>query len=340
MLNIVSGRIGSSLAAVFGASIVSFLLLRVLPGDPVRLIVGLLSTEEAEEAVRERLGLNLPMWEQYWRFITDFFTGDWGFSYSAGQPVMEQMASRLPASLELGFYAFLLAFLGAIVLGLYSTYRPQRVVDGAVRGLSIFGLGMPPFWLGLILLIVFFEALDWLPGPGGRLEITTLSPPVVTGFYTFDALIAGQFAVFWEAARHLILPAISLGLAPFGFLVRLLRANLLDTMREPFIVVVRSKGVGLWLTHWRHALPNAFLPTLTASGLLFAQLLGGSVLVEKVFDWPGVGALVVDSILRQDYSVVQAFIMISAVIYVSVNFIVDILYGVVDPRVRIPKIEG
>ncbi len=340
MLNIISARIGSSLAAIFGASIVSFLLLRVLPGDPVRLIVGLLSTEEAEEAVRERLGLDLPMWEQYWRFITDFFTGDWGFSYSAGQPVMEQMASRLPASLELGFYAFLLAFLGAIVLGLYSTYRPQRAVDGAVRGLSIFGLGMPPFWLGLILLIVFFEALDWLPGPGGRLEITTLPPPAVTGFYTFDALIAGQFALFWEAARHLVLPAISLGLAPFGFLVRLLRANLLDTTREPFIVVVRSKGVGLWLTHWRHALPNAFLPTLTASGLLFAQLLGGSVLVEKVFDWPGVGALVVDSILRQDYSVVQAFIMISAVIYVSVNFIVDILYGVVDPRVRIPKIEG
>ena len=340
MLNIISSRIGSSLAAIFGASLVSFLLLRVLPGDPVRLIVGLLSTEEAEEAVREKLGLDLPLWQQYGQFITDFFTGDWGFSYSAGQPVMQQMASRLPASLELGFYAFLLAFLGAIVLGLYSTYRPQKIVDGTVRGLSIFGLGMPPFWLGLILLIVFFEALDWFPGPGGRLEISTLSPPAVTGFYTFDALIAGQFTTFWEAARHLVLPAISLGLAPFGFLVRLLRANLLDTTREPYIVVVRSKGVGLWLTHWRHALPNAFLPTLTASGLLFAQLLGGSVLVEKVFDWPGVGALVVNSILRQDYSVVQAFIMISAVIYVAVNFIVDILYGVVDPRVRIPKIEG
>jgi len=340
MLNVISSRIGSSLAAIFGASVISFVLLRVLPGDPVRLIVGLLSTEEAEEAVREKLGLNLPLAEQYWRFITDFFSGDWGFSYSAGQPVMEQMASRLPASLELGFYAFLMAFVGAIGLGLYATYRPQKIVDGTVRGLSIFGLGMPPFWLGLILLIVFFEALDWLPGPGGRLEIRTLAPPAVTGFYTFDALIAGQFATFWEAARHLILPAISLGLAPFGFLVRLLRANLLDTTREPYIVVVRSKGVGFWLTHWRHALPNAFLPTLTASGLLFAQLLGGSVLVEKVFDWPGVGALVVNSILRQDYSVVQAFIMISAVIYVAVNFIVDILYGVVDPRVRIPKVDG
>ena len=340
MLNIITSRIGSSLAAIFGASIVSFLLLRVLPGDPVRLIVGLLSTEEAEEAVRERLGLDLPLWQQYWQFITDFFIGDWGFSYSAGQPVMEQMASRLPASLELGFYAFLLAFVGAIALGLLATYRPQKAIDSTVRGLSIFGLGMPPFWLGLILMIVFFEALDWLPGPGGRLEISTLAPPSVTGFYTFDALLVGRFDLFWEAARHLILPAISLGLAPFGFLVRLLRANLLDTTREPYIVVVRSKGVGLWLTHWRHALPNAFLPTLTASGLLFAQLLGGSVLVEKVFDWPGVGALVVDSILRQDYSVVQAFIMISAVIYVAVNFIVDILYGVVDPRVRIPKIEG
>ena len=340
MLNVIANRLGSSLAAILGASVVSFLLLRVLPGDPVSLIAGLLSTEEAKEAVRERLGLDLPLWQQYWNFITDFFAGDWGFSYGAGQPVMEQMASRLPASLELGFYAFLLAFVGAIGLGLYATYRPQRIVDGTVRGLSIFGLGMPPFWLGLILLIVFFEALDWLPGPGERLALSTLPPPAVTGFYTFDALIAGRFDTFWEAARHLILPAISLGLAPFGFLVRLLRANLLDTTREPFIVVVRSKGVGLWPTHWRHALPNAFLPTLTASGLLFAQLLGGSILVEKVFDWPGVGALVVNSILRQDYSVVQAFIMISALIYVGVNLIVDILYGVVDPRVRIPKIDG
>ena len=340
MLNVIASRLGSSLAAIFGASVVSFLLLRVLPGDPVRLIVGLLSTEEAEEAVRERLGLDLPLWQQYWNFITDFFAGDWGFSYGAGQPVLEQMASRLPASLELGFYAFLLAFVGAIGLGLFATYRPQKFVDGAVRGLSIFGLGMPPFWLGLILLIVFFEALQWLPGPGERLSLSTLPPPTVTGFYTFDALIAGRFDTFWEAARHLILPAIALGLAPFGFLVRLLRANLLDTTREPFIVVVRSKGVGLWLTHWRHTLPNAFLPTLTASGLLFAQLLGGSILVEKVFDWPGVGALVVNSILRQDYSVVQAFIMISALIYVAVNLIVDVLYGVIDPRVRIPKIEG
>ena len=142
MLNVISSRIGSSLAAIFGASVISFVLLRVLPGDPVRLIVGLLSTEEAEEAVREKLGLNLPLAEQYWRFITDFLSGDWGFSYSAGQPVMEQMASRLPASLELGFYAFLMAFVGAIGLGLYATYRPQKIVDGTVRGLSIFGLGL------------------------------------------------------------------------------------------------------------------------------------------------------------------------------------------------------
>ena len=201
MLSVISSRLGSSLAAIFGASIVSFLLLRVLPGDPVRLIVGLLSTEEAEEAVREKLGLDLPLWQQYGDFITDFFTGDWGFSYSAGQPVIDQMASRLPASLELGFYAFLFAFVGAIGLGLYATYKPQKIIDGTVRGLSIFGLGMPPFWLGLILLIVFFEALGWLPGPGDRLSLSTLRPPAVTGFYTFDALIAGQFATFWEAAR-------------------------------------------------------------------------------------------------------------------------------------------
>jgi ABC-type dipeptide/oligopeptide/nickel transport system permease component len=162
-------------------------------------------------------------------------------------------------------------------------------------------------------------------------------PPEVTRLYTVDALIAGQPGVFLDALRHLFLPAVALGLAPFAYLVRLLRANLLEVSREPFIVVVRSKGIGRWTAFARHALPNAFLPTLTASGLLLAQLLGGSVLVEKVFNWPGVGALVVDSILRQDYAVVQAFILLSAFAYVSINLVVDVLYGVIDPRVRVPS---
>ena len=323
-----------SLSSVIGASIIAFIFLRVIPGNPARLIVGPLASEEAVQAQVEKMGLHLPLVEQYWRYITDFLRGDWGFSYSAGQPVLVQFEARLPASIELGFYAFLFAFLSAVILALVATYKRRPLVDSTVRGLSIFGMGMPPFWLALLLLVVFHEALGIFPGPGLQLSRSIEPPPTVTGFLTFDALVAGDFEAFVDAFWYLVLPAIALGMLPFGYLVRLLRANLLDVTNEPFILVVRSKGVGLWRTYSRHALPNAFLPTLTASGMIFAQLVGGSVLVEKVFNWPGVGALVVDSILRKDFAVVQAFIIVSAAIYVLINALVDFLYGVIDPRVR------
>jgi peptide/nickel transport system permease protein len=337
VLRVIGSRLGSSLAAIFGASVIAFVLMRVLPGDPARLIAGPLASEAAIEAQRERLGLNDPLWVQYWNYITDFLQGDWGFSFGAGQPVTTQIGNRLPASIELGLYAFLLSFVFAVGLALLVTYRRRPVADATVRGISFFGLGTPPFWFGLMLLVVFFEYLGVLPGPEGRLSPGTAPPPSVTRLYTLDALIAGEFGTFWDAVKHLILPAVALGLAPFAYLVRLLRASLLEVSREPFIVVVRSKGLGRWAAFSRHALPNAFLPTLTAAGLLLAQLLAGSVLVEKVFDWPGVGALVVDSILRQDFAVVQAFILLGAFAYVGVNLVIDSLYGVIDPRVRVPS---
>jgi peptide/nickel transport system permease protein len=337
---VIVSRLGSALAAIFGASILAFVFMRVLPGDPARLIAGPLATEEAIEAQRERLGLNDSLPTQYWNYITDFLRGDWGFSFGAGQPVTTQVGNRLPASIELGFYAFVLCFVFAVGLALFVTYRRRPLADGTVRGIAFFGLGTPPFWFGLVLLIVFFEYLGWLPGPEGRLSPGRTPPPEITRLYTIDALLAGELRTFWSAIEHLILPSVALALAPFAFLVRLLRASLLEISREPFIVVVRSKGLGRWAAFSRHALPNAFLPTLTAAGLLLAQLLAGSVLVEKVFDWPGVGALVVDSILRQDFAVVQAFILLGAFAYVVVNLIVDILYGVIDPRVRVPSAAG
>lgn len=314
--------------------------MRVLPGDPARLIAGPLASEQAIEAQRERLGLNDPLLTQYWNYITDFLRGDWGFSFGAGQPVTTQVGNRLPASIELGVYAFALCFVFALVLALFVTYRRRPLADSTVRGIAFFGLGTPPFWFGLVLLIIFFEYLGWLPGPEGRLSPGTAPPPEITRLYTIDALLAGELGTFWNAVKHLILPSVALGLAPFAFLLRLLRASLLEVSREPFIVVVRSKGLSRWAAFSRHALPNAFLPTLTAAGLLLAQLLAGSVLVEKVFDWPGVGALVVDSILRQDFAVVQAFILLGAFAYVVVNLVVDILYGVIDPRVRVPSAAG
>jgi peptide/nickel transport system permease protein len=330
----VLGRIVGAIAAVIGASIVSFIFLRVFPGDPARLVVGPLATPAQLEAVRHQMGLDQPLVVQYWDYITNFLKGDWGYSFGNGEDVRTLMASRIPASLELGLYAFLGAFIGAVVLALVATYRRRPLVDGSVRTLSFLGLGTPPFWLGLLLLLLFFVHLGWLPGPEGRLSPSTTPPPHHTGLYTIDALISGQWSTLWDAVRHLILPAIALGFAAFAYLVRLLRANLLDVSREPFLVVVRSKGIPRWTAFARHALPNAFLPTLTAAGLILAQLIAGSVLVEKVFNWPGVGQLTVDAILRKDFAVVETFILLSAFAYVVVNAFVDFFYGVIDPRVR------
>ena len=329
-------KIVGALAAVFGASLIAFLLLRVLPGNPARIVVGPLATEEALREQENAMGLHDPVWTQYWLYVKGFVTGDWGFAYSAGESVREQIGSRLPATLELGFYAFLLSLVLAVLLALVSTYRRRPIVDGTVRGLAFFGLGTPPFWFGLIALLLLTQVWTIFPGPDGRLGIDHSPPPAVTHFYTFDALIAREWGTARDAYAHLVLPVVTLALAPLSFLVRLLRANLLDISRENFIVVVRSKGLGRWRAFSRHALPNAFLPTLTASGLLLAQLLTGSVLVERVFNWPGVGSLVVDSILRQDFAVVQTFILLSACFYVAINLLVDVLYGVIDPRVRIP----
>jgi peptide/nickel transport system permease protein len=330
----VIGRILGAVAAVIGASIISFIFLRVFPGDPARLVVGPLATPAQLEAVRHQMGLDQPLVVQYWDYITNFLKGDWGYSFGNGQDVRTLMANRIPASLELGLYAFLGAFVGAVLLALVATYRRRPLVDGSVRTLSFLGLGTPPFWLGLLLLLLFFVHLGWLPGPEGRLSASTTPPPHHTGLYTIDALIAGQWSTLWDAVKHLILPAIALGFAAFAYLVRLLRANLLDVSREPFLVVVRSKGIPRWTAFARHALPNAFLPTLTAAGLILAQLIAGSVLVEKVFNWPGVGQLTVDAILRKDFAVVETFILLSAFAYVIVNAFVDFFYGVIDPRVR------
>jgi peptide/nickel transport system permease protein len=327
-------RLASSLVAIFGASLISFILLRVIPGNPARLILGQFASQDQVNALVAKMGLNQPIFVQYFRYIKAFVQGDWGTSYSSGVAVTQEFGQRFPATIELGLYAFLFAVVGAFVLASFGVYRRRVVADRAVVGLSYLGLGVPPFWVAFVLLLIFYQKLKWFPGPEGRLSITTTPPPAITHLYTVDALIAGQWHVFVDAVWHLFLPTVALGVLSLSFLMRLLRAGLLDVSREPFLVVVRSKGVGRLATFRRHTLPNALLPTLTFAGIMLGQLLAGSVLVEKVFAWPGIGALVVDAILKKEYAIVQAFVLLSAIIYVVINFFVDMLYGVVDPRVR------
>lgn len=334
MTRLLAGRLLGAVGAVFGASVISFLVLRAIPGDPARLILGPRASAEQVAAFSRSLGLDDALPAQYVDYMSAFIRGDWGYSYSTGATVRDIFGQRLAASAELALAAFAGAFIAALLLAVLTTYRRRRIADAAVRIVAFVGLGAPQFWLGILLLVVFSQGLHLFPGPEGRLSPDVAPPPSITGLYTVDALLTLRLGTFLDAVWHLVLPALCLGLFAFGYLVRLLRASLLDVGREPFLLVVRGKGLSRLRTSATHALPNAFLPTLTAAGLLFAQLLGGSVLVESVFDWPGLGAFVVQSIQRQDLGFVQSFILLSAIVYVAVNLVIDVLYGVVDPRVR------
>ncbi|HEX3519581.1 MAG TPA: ABC transporter permease [Solirubrobacteraceae bacterium] len=336
MARVIALRVLGSIGAVFGATILAFVIMRVLPGNPARLILGPLATQHTVTALNHQLGLDRPLYVEYWRYVSDFFQGNWGYSYSDGATVRKLIGERAPATIELALFSFLITMVAAVSLALLSTYRHRPIADRIVRGIAYVGFGTPPFFLGLLLLVVFFSSLHILPGPEGRLGLQASPPPAVTRMYTIDALLAGELGTFWQACLHLILPALALGVSSFSFLVRLLRANLLEVSREPFITVARGKGLRRWSAFRRHALPNAFLPTLTAGGLVLGEFLAGSVLIERIFNWPGVGSLVFDAIVKQDYAIVQTFILLSAVMFVLVNLAVDLLYAVIDPRVRIP----
>jgi ABC-type dipeptide/oligopeptide/nickel transport system permease component len=333
----IAARLLGAAGAVFGASIISFIFLRLAPGDPARLVVGANAPESAVRALQDQMGLNQPIYEQYWRYVSDFFQGDWGFSYSNGTSVSKLFSERIPASIELGLCAFVLAVILAVTFSLVATYRPRKSTNRALQGFTYLGLGTPPFWLGLLALIIFFETFHILPGPEGQLPPDVAPPPSVTNFVLVDSVLAGDWSTLWDAMVHLILPVTVLALAPAAYLTRLLHSNLVEVSEEPFLTTVRSKGVSRWKTAFRHALPNAALPTLTAAGPVFAELLVGSVFVETVFNWPGIGQLTVQSILRQDYSVVETFVLLSATVYVALNLLIDVLATVLDPRVRAPS---
>jgi peptide/nickel transport system permease protein len=335
MASLVIKRLLWTIAVLFVASVIAFVLLRLAPGDPAHQILGPVATPQAVQNLRNEMGLNKSVLQQYEIYMSHVLRGDLGISWQDRIPVATELGQRLPATIELALYAIFFSIILAIPIGVLSA--THRRFDRVSRWGAVIGLGTPSFWLGLLLILVFFTKLKIAPAPFGRLDVGMQPPPKVTGLYTVDALLAGQINVFFNALGHLVLPAITLGLPLTAYLSRIVRRSMADVSRLDYIRTARAKGAGENRVLFRHALPNALLPVITLSALAFGDLLAGAILVEAVFSWPGVGGWVAQSILSQDYAPVQAAIILAALVYSLLNLAADVLYGVVDPRVRIAR---
>lgn len=330
-------RLLVALPTLFGLLVITFVLANYLPGDSLSRLLGdrAASDPEIAAAYREKWGLDEPLPVRFWTYLQNLAQGDLGQSVVSRRGVAEDLAQALPATIELAVAAILVAGVAGLVLGIIAAYTHRRWPDFAVRLLALLASGVPVFWLGLLLLQVLYLKLGWFPGPEGRLGSGSDAPPTVTGAYTIDALLAGQWSVFVDATSHLLLPAITLGSFFVGLLARITRASMLDVLRAPYLVTARSKGLSPRDVLVVHSLPNALLPTVTILGLAVGGLLAGAVLTESVFSWPGIGRYAVDAARALDYQAILGVTLLIGVIYVVTNAVVDIVYALLDPRIRL-----
>lgn len=317
---------------LLGVSIVVFFMVRAIPGDPAQILLGQQATQAQVEQVRENMGLDKPVIVQYGIFLADAVRGDLGDSIVTGRPVTTELLARLPATLELTAFAMLVAILVGVPVGVISAVKQYSLLDKFTSVLALIGISMPIFWLAMILIVIFFVNLGWLPFPG-RLS-TGYAVTSITGLVLVDSLLTLNFAAFWDGLKHLILPAIALGTIPMAVIMRMTRSSMLEVMGEDYVRTARAKGVVPWRVIFKHALRNAMLPTVTVIGLQAGLLMGGAVITETIFSWPGVGQIAAESVYRRDYAMVQGVVLYGATLFVLVNLVVDVLYGVLDPRVR------
>ena len=329
-------RFISSLPALFGVVVFTFLLMRVLPGDPaVFFASGPQAGPEEIAMIRKQMGLDQPVPQQLLLYLGDLSQGNLGRSLTTGQPVLADLRNRLPASLELTLTALLIALLTAIPLGIIAALRPGSAVDHLVRFICALGVCVPTFVSGLLLIYVFYYLLGLAPDPTGRIDIFLSQPPRVTGFLLIDFALAGDWEGWSAAARQLVLPALTMALFVVAPLARMTRASMLASLGSDFIRTAKSLGLSGRKIIVTYALRNAILPVLTIAGIVFSTMLGANVLVEKVFSWPGVASYALDALLSSDYAPVQGFVLLMAAIFVFVNLTVDVLYGIADPRVSV-----
>jgi peptide/nickel transport system permease protein len=327
-------RLISAIPVVLGVLIIVFFFMRLLPGDPVEIMLGDSAASKMEmDSLRSELHLDKPMYEQLWLFISGIAKGDLGNSLDKRRPVAALLMETLPPTLELTFATFLIALLIALPVGVFTSLRPGSWLDRCTMTGALVGISMPNFWFGLILILFFSVGLGWFP-TSSQID-ATLSLTRITGFMTLDALLSGNWAALKDVLRHLFLPATTLGVAFAALMARVIRSSMLETMRMEYVVAARAKGVSEPMVVIRHALRNAMIPVVTVAGLEVGMLLGGNMIVETIFAWPGLGRLVVSSIFARDYVVVQCAVMLYALTYVAVNLTVDVIYTFLNPKIEL-----
>jgi peptide/nickel transport system permease protein len=328
-------RVLGTIPIMFGVAIVVFFFIRLTPGDPVDIMMGqggAISSGELER-LREEFHLNEPLHIQLWFFLRDAVRGDLGYSYVLKQPVTTLIGERLPATIELAVGALLFSLIIALPIGVISAVRQNSWLDRISMSTAFLGISMPGFWLGIILILLFSVRLNWLPVQGRIALGSGLQEQ--TGYFVLDSLLSGNMRALQSSLLHLVLPSVTLGAPVAAVIARVLRSSMLETLRSDYVTLARSKGVSEWWVVVKHALRNAMIPTVTVVGLQVGILLGGNMVIETVFGWPGLGRMVVKAIFDRDFPLIQGAVMIYALTFVMANLIVDVLYTYLNPRIRL-----
>jgi peptide/nickel transport system permease protein len=320
---------------LFGVTVITFTLTYLLPGNPALVKAGPLATPEHIAEMERRMGLDRPVMVQYWRYVSGVVRGDLGESATTGRPVMQDLLQRVPATLELTLASLLVALGIGIPLGVVAAVRRDGWLDHVSRLLGVGGVAMPTFWTGLLVLYVFFYKLGVAPPPLGRLSTGASAPAAITGLYTVDALITGDWAALRSSLAQLVLPALTLGFSVMAPLTRMVRATMLEVLESDYIKAAWAAGLPRRTIIYGDALRNCMIPVITLIGVVFGFLMAGNVVVEIVFAWPGIGNYAVTSLMSKDSGPIQSFVLFVAIVYVLVNLAVDLAYGLVDPRIRL-----
>ena len=336
MLRFVLTRASLVVPTFLGIMLLSFILIRLVPGDPIEVRMGERGiTPERHGQLLHQFGLDRPLWEQFADYVGQVARGDLGVSIITKSPVIKEFMTLFPATLELGLSAILFAIVLGLPAGIVAAVRRGSAFDHGLMGISLTGYSMPIFWWGLLLILLFSVQLGWTP-VSGRLSAMYFVEPK-TGFLLVDALMSDEKGAFKSALRHLILPTIVLGTIPLAVIARMTRSSMLEVLNEDYIRTARAKGLGVFRVVGLHALRNALIPVVTVIGLQVGTLLGGAILTETIFSWPGVGKWLIEAISRRDYAVLQGGMLLLGAMVMAVNLLVDIVYGIINPRIRHQK---